>query len=72
MQPAVFAPEVEQRVTARVEIGAQDFADENDVIAAVMDLVTPAFEVRERVGQQRRLMPATLSRRLLETFLARL
>ena len=66
MQAAVFAAEVKQRIPARIESGPQHFADEDDMVAAIVHLVAAALEVRERVRQDRRVMPAALPRRLAE------
>src|SRR3546814_14731280 len=54
MQFAVFAAEIEQRVAAGFEDGLEDAADEQEMVAAVVDGVAFAFEARERAGEDGR------------------
>jgi hypothetical protein len=69
MQSAVLATEVEQGIAAGIERRTDDFADKDDVVAAIVELMPAAFEIGQSVGQQRRVMLAPLPRRLTETVL---
>ena len=69
MQTPVFAAEVEQWVTAGLKPGADDFADQDHMIAAVMQRVAFALEIGERPGQQRRVIVPPAPGRFREAIL---
>ena len=53
MQPPIGSAEIKQRVEPRLEPRAFDLADQDPVIAAVVNRMAGAFEHRQRIEQQR-------------------
>ncbi len=48
VQAAVFATKIEERIAPWLELGADHFADQDEMIAAVVDRMAAAFEAAER------------------------
>lgn len=56
MQPVVFAPEVKQRIAFLGKAHMLDLADQDRVIATIAYGVAFAFEVRERIADDRHIV----------------
>src|SRR4030095_1541046 len=69
MQAAVTSAEVEQRVQPRPKSRSFHLADQDEMVAAVVDRVVAAFEYRQRVEQYGHAMLAHAPRRAAEPVL---